>query len=143
MDQLWNVRMLASEGYQLRLPALGAPHGLPAPQARRLGHGAGHGHLPAPGRPHRRNSWKRWSSGSYGLVYSRTALVFHDLEQALGTELFEKAMALYFQRWRFRHPSTADLREAFVDAGADRALVERWFDEQVFANGPWTTGSSR
>jgi hypothetical protein len=82
------------------------------------------------------NSWKRWSGASYNLVYARTALVFHDLEQVIGTALFEKAMKLYFQRWHFRHPGTADLREAFVDAGADRALVERWFDEQVFANGP-------
>ena len=54
----------------------------------------------------------------------------------IGTPLFEKAMKLYFERWRFRHPSTADLREAFVDAGVDRAVIERWFEEQVFANGP-------
>ena len=136
MDQLWNVRMLASEGYQLRLPALARLMGFRLPRLDAWDMERGTGTSRHQADPIAGNSWKRWSSGSYGLVYSRTALVFHDLEQALGTELFEKAMALYFQRWRFRHPSTADLREAFVDAGADRALVERWFDEQVFANGP-------
>ncbi len=136
MDEFWDVRMLAAEGYRLRLPALARWLGFRVPEVRswdaeRLGGTGRHQADPIAG-----NSWKRWSSGSYNLVYSRTALVFHDLEQVLGTELFEKAMALYFERWRFRHPGTADLREAFVDAGADRALVERWFDEQVFANGP-------
>ena len=136
LNQLWDARMLAEEGYQLRLPALARLLGFrPFPLAtwdgERLTGTGRHQADPIAG-----NSWKRWSGASYGLVYSRTALVFHDLEQVIGTELFEKAMKLYFQRWRFRHPGTADLREAFVDAGADRALVERWFEEQVFANGP-------
>jgi len=136
LNQLWDARMLAEEGYRLRLPALARLIGfrdfpLAAWDGERLAGTGRHQADPIAG-----NSWKRWSGGSYGLVYSRTALVFHDLEQVIGTELFEKAMKLYFQRWRFRHPGTADLREAFVDAGADRALVERWFEEQVFANGP-------
>ena len=136
MNELWDARMMAAEAYQLRLPALARWMGfrLPALAAwdmERLAGTARHQADPIAG-----NSWKRWSSGSYNLVYARTALVFHDLEQAIGTPLFEKAMKLYYERWHFRHPSTADLREAFVDAGADRALVERWFDEQVFANGP-------
>ncbi len=136
MTQLWSARMLAAEGYRLRLPALARWMGFRLPQldAWDMERGAGTSRHQAD--PIAGNSWKRWSSGSYGLVYARTALVFHDLEQVLGTPLFEKAMKLYFERWRFRHPGTADLREAFVDAGADRALVERWFEEQVFANGP-------
>jgi hypothetical protein len=136
LNELWDVRMMAAEAYQLRLPALARwmgfrPPPLPAWEWERLAGTGRHQADPIAG-----NSWKRWSGASYGLVYARTALVFHDLEQVIGTELFEKAMKLYFQRWRFRHPGTADLREAFVDAGADRALVERWFEEQVFANGP-------
>jgi len=136
MTQLWNVRMLAEEGYQLRLPALARWLGLRLPRLDAWDVERGGGTSRHQADPIAGNSWKRWSSGSYNLVYSRTALAFHDLEQVLGTELFEKAMKLYHQRWRFRHPGTADLREAFVDAGADRALVERWFEEQVFANGP-------
>ncbi len=136
LNQLSQTRMLAGESYRFRLPALARWLGFRIPDLaswdwERL---AGIGRRQAD--PIAGNSWKRWSGASYGLVYSRTALVFHDLEQVIGTPLFEKAMKLYFQRWRFRHPGTADLREAFVDAGADRAFIERWFEEQVFANGP-------
>jgi hypothetical protein len=136
MNELWDVRMLAAEGYQVRLPALARWMGFRLPRLdawdlERAGGTARHQADPIAG-----NSWKRWSSGSYGLVYSRTVLVFHDLEQVLGTELFEKGMKRYYERWHFRHPGAADLREAFVEAGADRALVDRWFEEQVFANGP-------
>ena len=136
MNELWDARMMADETAAIRLPAplrwLGfrdVPVGIW--DYERLAGTARHQADPIAG-----NSWKRWSGGSYGLVYTRTALVFHDLEQILGTELFEKAMKLYYERWHHRHPGTADLREAFVDAGADRGIVERWFEEQVFANGP-------
>jgi hypothetical protein len=69
-------------------------------------------------------------------VYGRTALAFHDLEQVIGTPLLEKAMRLYYDRWKFRHPSTADLKQAFLDAGVDRAVVDSFFERQVLANGP-------
>jgi hypothetical protein len=136
MNELWGARMLAEESVRVRLPAPARWLGLELPpmgvwDLERATGTARHMADPIAG-----NSWKRWSSGSYGLVYARTALVFHDLEQVLGTDLFQKAMKLYYERWHHRHPSTADLREAFVDAGADRALVERWFEEQVLANGP-------
>ncbi len=136
MNQLWNARMLADEGYRLRLPAMARWLGFRLPQLDTWDMERGAGTSRHQADPIAGNSWKRWSTGSYGLVYSRTALVFHDLEQVLGAELFEKAMKLYYERWRFRHPGTADLREAFVDAGADREFMERWFEEQVFANGP-------
>ncbi|MGA8890686.1 MAG: M1 family metallopeptidase [Anaeromyxobacteraceae bacterium] len=135
LNELWDARMLADESIHFRLPGLARLLGLRLPplgfwDLERL---MGSGRNPAD--PVAGNSWKRWSSQSYNLVYGRTAVAFRDLERRLGTELFEKAMRLYAERWRFRHPSTADLREAFVDAGADRAFVERWFEEQVFATG--------
>jgi len=85
------------------------------------------------------NSWHRWSEGSYGIVYPRTAVGFHDLGVLLGEETAARAMKLYYERWHFRHPSTADLREAWRDAAADaaaRATVDAWFEEQVFAAVP-------
>ena len=57
-----------------------------------------------------RNSWARLSSGSYGTVYSRTALALRQIEALVGTPAMERAMRLYYQRWKFRHPSTADLQ---------------------------------
>ncbi|HET8734752.1 MAG TPA: M1 family metallopeptidase, partial [Anaeromyxobacteraceae bacterium] len=136
LNELWDARMLEDEGYRLRLPALARWIGIDLPRlgawdAERATGTARHQADTIAG-----NSWKRWSTPSYQLVYSRTALAFHDLQEVIGEERFAKAMKLYFERWRFRHPSTADLREAFVDAGVDRATVERFFETQVFANGP-------
>ena len=136
MNELWNARMLADDPFRVRLPAPLRWLGFELPPVGLWDVERATGTMRHQADPIAGNSWKRWSSGSYALVYPRTALVFHDLEQVLGAELFGKAMKLYYERWHHRHPSTADLREAFVDAGADRALVESWFEAQVFANGP-------
>lgn len=80
------------------------------------------------------NSWKR--IGNYGLVYKETATAFHDLEQALGRGVLARAFKEYYRRWHFRHPSTADLREALADASGQRALVERFFEERVLRSTP-------
>jgi hypothetical protein len=82
------------------------------------------------------NSWDRFSRNSYGLVYSRTALVFHDLEEQIGTEAMEKGMREYYRRWHHRHPSAADLRAALEDATGQREIVSRWFESQVYAAQP-------
>jgi Peptidase family M1 domain len=79
------------------------------------------------------SSWTRWSRGSYGQVYAHTQLVMHDLAVALGPEVTERAIRLYFARWKFRHPSIADLRAAFLDAGGAPTIVENWFEQQVYA----------
>jgi hypothetical protein len=136
MNELWNSRMLVDEEVTFRLPAPLRWLGFTLPGLGIWDFERATGTFRHQADPIAGNSWKRWSGASYALVYPRTALVFHDLEQVLGVELFEKAMKLYYQRWHHRHPSTADLRDSFVDAGADRALVEHWFQAQVFANGP-------
>jgi hypothetical protein len=46
-------------------------------------------------------------------------------------------MREYYRRWKFRHPSTADLEEALADAAGPQApLVRRWFAEQVYQSTP-------
>ena len=82
MNEFWDGRMLAPERVQFRLAAAFAFLGVRRP--------------PSPTRTSRRsrgartrfqadpiagNSWDRFSEGSYGLVYPRTVLVFHDLEK--------------------------------------------------------------
>ncbi len=136
MNELWDSRMLAGEPWKLRLPWLPRLLGLSFPDLdiwdfQRL---AGTTRWPAD--PIAGSSWHRWSKGSYALVYPRTALVFHDLERRLGGDLFARGMRLYYARWHHRHPSAADLREALVDAGAERALIERYFEEQVYGASP-------
>ncbi|MRV74123.1 M1 family peptidase [Duganella sp. FT92W] len=70
-----------------------------------------------------------------GQVYVRGALLFRDLEAQLGKEAMTQGLREYYRRWRFRHPSVADLREALADGSGQRALVERVFDQQVYGAG--------
>jgi hypothetical protein len=79
------------------------------------------------------SSWNKASRTSYGDVYARTALVFHDLGTLAGEEVIARGFREYFRRWRFRHPSTADLEEALADSAGEKGpLVRRWFAEQVY-----------
>jgi hypothetical protein len=67
-----------------------------------------------------------------GPAYTRSATLFHDLEAQLGKQATEHAFKEYYRRWRFRHPSIADLREVLADASGQRQLVERVFAQQVY-----------
>jgi hypothetical protein len=87
---------------------------------------------PRPADPIGQNAWDRLSTTSYGQVYSRTATVLHDLEERLGPEATQRAFAAYYAKWRFRHPSIADLREALAEASGNRAAVETVFRQNVF-----------
>jgi hypothetical protein len=55
-----------------------------------------------------------------------------DLEAAVGTPALERAFKLYYARWKYRHPSIADLREALIEGTGQRATVERIFANQVY-----------
>jgi hypothetical protein len=79
------------------------------------------------------NSWDRFSSTSYGTTYSRTATAMHDLAWAVGQDTLEHAFHEYYQRWKFRHPSIADFRESLAEGTGKRAVVEKLFDDEVYA----------
>jgi hypothetical protein len=79
------------------------------------------------------NSWDRYSTFSYGSVYFRSAILMHDLAWAVGQKNLERAFKLYYERWKFRHPSIADFREAMAEGTGQRALVEKLFDEEVYS----------
>jgi hypothetical protein len=89
---------------------------------------------PHPPDPIGENAWNRVSRSSYGLVYARTATVFHDLEERLGTPVIERAFAAYYERWHFRHPSVADLREVLAEVSGQRAVVEEVFRHYVYGS---------
>jgi hypothetical protein len=91
--------------------------------------------LKYPNDPLAQNSWDRLSGTSYGTVYTRTATAMHDLEAQLGTPALEKAFRLYYQRWRFRHPSVADLRAALIDSSGNAKAVDEIFDNYVYGTG--------
>ena len=79
-------------------------------------------------------SWKFRERRSYGgQVYSKTALTLATLERLLGTPTMDRALRLYADRWRFRHPTTRDFIAAVNDAtGADWTW---FFDRTFFSSG--------
>ncbi len=83
---------------------------------------------------HAAPSWKYRSGAVYGaLVYSKTALVLATLERLMGTPDMDRVLRLYADRWRFRHPKTADWIAAVNDAtGRDWTW---FFDRTFFSSG--------
>ena len=98
--------------------------------AERLGAG-----LADPVDPLGNSSWLRFSSSSYNTVYSRTATMLHELERRIGSQALEKAFKHYYAQWKFRHPSSADLREALAEGSGQREIVEDLFARHVYASG--------
>jgi hypothetical protein len=136
LNEFWDARMLSNDPIQIPAPGLLARLGLRTPKLS-LWDIQRSGTRRFQADPIAGNSWDRWSNDSYGLVYTRTAIVFHDLEQRLGGDVLARGFAEYYRRWRFRHPSTADLEAALADtAGAQAPLVHRWFVEQVYNRTP-------
>ncbi len=132
MNAYWDARMLQGRDEQLHpapawLRQLGIDPAIGAFVARRW-----RAELRQPADPLGRNSWERLSSRSYGTVYSRTATAMHDLEQRVGRAAMERGMREYYRRWRFRHPSAADLRAALATGTGDTQAVDDVFDHYVY-----------
>lgn len=132
MNEYWDDRMMRERKEDLVLASpfmkwLGVAPAMSGFQMERLG-----AQLDRPEDPLAQNSWDRLSSSSYGTVYTRTATAMHDLEQRIGEPAMQKAIRLYYQRWRFRHPSVADLRQALIDGSGDAKDVNEIFDEVVY-----------
>jgi hypothetical protein len=136
MNDAWDIRMLGGEPLQLHLPAPLELLGLQLPAFSYWDFERSRGTLRFQADPIAGNSWDRFSSESYGLVYARTTMVFHDLEKRLGGDAFARGMKLYYRRWHHRHPSTADLRQALEDGTGQPDVVHAWFDEQVYDRAP-------
>ena len=132
MNEYWNNRMLADrhQGWHLGsswMKRLGLTAEMASFVMDRIGAGLAH-----PADPLGQNSWHRLSSSSYGSVYSRTSTAMHDLEQRVGREAMARGMREYYRRWRFRHPSTADLRAALVAGTGNAKAVDDIFERFVY-----------
>ena len=132
INEYWDDRMMRSRHEDLALATplmkwLGIVPTMSGFEMERLGATLRH-----PADALAQNSWDRLSSTSYGTVYSRTATAMHDLEERLGAATMEKAMRLYYRRWRYRHPSVADLRQALIDGSGDPKDVNEIFDQFVY-----------
>ncbi len=79
-----------------------------------------------------KNSWDYISGGSYSLnVYSKAGLMMLTLEKLLGEDVMAKVMRAYFERWKFRHPRTADFVQVAEDVSG-RDL--EWFFSQALGS---------
>lgn len=67
-----------------------------------------------------------------GPVYTRTATAMRDLEAQLGHDVMARAFKEYYRRWKFRHPSLADLRDTIIDVSGRPDIVNAMFDQQLY-----------
>ena len=130
LNEYWNQRMLRDEGRDTYvgtplLAALGIAPGFKPFDATR--------HDAAPGEaadPLGQNAYQR--PKGIGPVYVRSATMLRDLEERIGKEATGRAFKEYYRRWKFRHPSIADLRETLAEASGQRAAVHAAFAQQVY-----------
>jgi len=76
-----------------------------------------------------KKSWDFINGSSYALnVYSKAGLMLLTLEKWLGEDVMSRLMKTYFERWKFRHPTSEDfIRVAEEVSGKDL----RWYFDQV------------
>jgi hypothetical protein len=83
-----------------------------------------------PADPLGQHAWDRLQT--IGTVYTRTATAMRDLEERIGKPALERGFKEYYRRWKFRHPSAADLRETLAEATGQREAVEQAFALHVY-----------
>jgi len=133
LNEFWDERMMRERGqpFYLATPLMNRLGLTPQVGAFDFERFAAMRHRPADGLG--ANSWDRLNTNSLASVYARTATALHDLEEAVGKEALERAFRAYYERWKFRHPGIADLRESLAESTGQRALVETLFEQQVYA----------
>lgn len=115
--------------------------------------------------PLTRWAWKFYNSNSYGAItYGKTATALTTLEAVVGEPTMQKALRVYFERYKFKHPTGTDflntisevsgrndlgpyfqdavygtkmLDYAVVDAASEP--VEWWKSPPKHYKGPWRT----
>ena len=135
MNEYWDQRMMTARKQDIVLTnpwlkPFGIGTRLTPFQMERLGASLGD-----PADPLGDNAWQRLSSSSYSTVYSRTATAMRQIEALVGTATMERAMKLYYARWKFRHPSTADLQAALAEGTGRPDIVNATFDAFVYGTG--------
>lgn len=133
LNEYWNLRMFRERGQQVHpAPAWLRYLGI-APAFDPFQFERGRAPRENPADPLGQNAYARLQG--IGPVYERSAIMLRDLEAQLGKDATERAFRDYYQRWRFRHPSIADLRESLAESTGQRKLVEKVFAQQVYQTG--------
>lgn len=77
------------------------------------------------------NAWNYAGHGNYAEnVYTRAKLVLKAIEGQAGQETMNKIMRTYFQRWKFKHPSTEDFQRTVEDV--TKSSWKEFFDQYVY-----------
>ena len=75
--------------------------------------------------------------GSYRVhAYVRSSLAYHFLQDALGEEVFKKALHAYIERWNGKHPLPYDFFNTFVNVSGQPLLwfIKPWFFDRAVAD---------
>ncbi len=54
-----------------------------------------------------------------GIVYGKGSYILEHLARYLGAEKFDKVMATYYEKWKFKHPYPQDLQDVFIKQTGD------------------------
>jgi hypothetical protein len=130
LNEYWDMRMMRERGQKLdaTTPLLKTLGFAPAFKVFDIARFTSMREEPAD--PLGQNAYDRLDG--IGPVYSRTATAMRDLEERIGKPALERAFKEYYRRWKFRHPSAADLRETLAEASGQRAAVEAVFAQHVY-----------
>jgi hypothetical protein len=79
-----------------------------------------------------RQGWKFLSGESYGaIVYGKTATMLSTLEALVGEDTVRQALRVYFQRYRFTHPTGTDFVQTLVEVSG-RADLEPYIAQAIY-----------
>jgi hypothetical protein len=71
--------------------------------------------------PVTRFAWKFRDEQSYGAItYGKSATLLSTLEGIIGTDTMDEAMRTYFERYRFKHPTTEDFLRTIEEVAVTR-----------------------
>jgi len=79
-----------------------------------------------------KNSWDYYSGATYGInVYSKAAFMLLTLENYLGEDVMSEIMKTFYERWKFKHPTSQDFI-ALAEEVSGRDLG--WFFDQFLSS---------
>jgi hypothetical protein len=69
-------------------------------------------------------------------AYSRSAMAYYFLQDALGDSVFQSALLGFIDRWKGKHPTPYDFFNTFVNLSGQRLFwfIEPWFYSRAYAD---------
>jgi hypothetical protein len=84
--------------------------------------------------PMAQNAYAYYSGNSYGgITYGKTASVLLTLESIIGEDTMQKAMRVYFMKYRFTHPTKEDFLKTIEEVSGQNL---RWYFNQAVYGSP-------